>query len=553
MSNCHTPEFKGTRTVPGSNIASHFKHAFGGQLNTPYPISNRSSSQELSQKEKDEKITERENICLICIQHALGTTAQMIKFIKEEKFKIKHIYFLDKLYSTNDGVLEEIKTIVGKSNVVKLKAPTYPTEYAQNLIGHEETLFAKAISDLKTYNPSKIIILNDGGRLPPNGLRDLLAIRDKNNKPLPVYIIEQTTFGERELTSNLPLVPWMSLAGEKIKREEDPYIGELACNRVSTILAQLPNQSPKVGIFGLGNVGKEVAKHLVSKEFNVSYFDTIDKSKEAKKIGKIIKCKTSIKLIQDCNVMIGCTGFDTFKDISNDEIVQAINEDKWFISASSECEEWKSIMDRYCAAWINKDEYKENPYADLKYTINGHTITILYAGYPATFDHNERHAVDPHAIAITRDGLIGCLYQLAERNVDEADLNRQPHREKIPLNEDMQNNIIEKWHAYIDQKSSEKGEQKSGKISTSEQQDSSDSDKAPDQGIQAKQCLKRKFVPDFFQDKYNPSPKKIKNNASEVENNAEYSSRQYLPDKLSTISEEPEEEEQAKPSTTNRI
>lgn len=387
--------------------------------------------------------TPRDNIYIICVQHSLDTTATLIEKFKEKGVLSHHIYFLDKLYSTNEKSLQKIsRAIDNERNIVRLQAPVRPWLYGKNMVEHIKLLYSRVIADISqtASKPDKIILLDDGGRLIQNVPQELLQY--------PIYGVEQTTAGHNRLTKYPPKFPWISVATSDIKRNEDPFIGQLAEQCVTRLLTKLSGKvNPRevcCGIIGLGNIGAAVAKSLNEKGYTVFFYD----QDARRSLEGVQKCATVDKLVTSCKFIIGCTGKNNLKNIN---LKPLINENKYFISVSSEAIEFKSSMEEYENYIVqNMEEYPKNPFTNLKYKINNCDITYVNAGYPATFDPLKQHAVAPEHIAITRAALFASVMQLIYLEPSAKDKNSGIGGfEAIGLNEEAQKYISNEWHKTI--------------------------------------------------------------------------------------------------------
>ena len=389
---------------------------------------------------------QREHIYLICLQHSLETTATLIETFINKGLSKQHIYFLDKLYSTHDRSWGKIKQLIGdESRIIRLTPPSEPWLYGSNMKKHINRLYKKVMEDISHQQepPTKIILLDDGGRLIELLPQELLKYH--------VYGVEQTTAGHRRLTEKAPHCPWISIAASQLKRNEDPFIGELAAQRVRQLLSSSTTtaepQNVRCGIIGLGHIGTAVAQELIAAGFDVSFYDS--QSEITVTIPNLKKSANATELIKTNQFIIGCTGQDTLKGI---DLTTAINEDKHFISVSSEAIEFKSLMVRYQRQIQNLDQYQQNPFTDLCYRINNYCIIFVNSGFPATFNHTQPHAVAAKKIAVTRAALFaGVMQWCYHRPTDEKLIE---YREATPLNQDAQQYIQQEWRRTLQEETS---------------------------------------------------------------------------------------------------
>lgn len=402
----------------------------------------------------DEK-QQRENIYLVCLQHFLGTTVFMIDKLKE--LGVKHIYCHDKLYSTYDQSMVDMKDRIGEGNVFQLAAPPKPWMYAETLKKSLQTkLWSKVLFDIEHTKepPFKIIVLDDGGRL-ITSIPEVLAEKYGDR----IFAVEQTTAGYRLVKEGKPNFPWISVATSSIKRNEDPFIGDLARDKVlQRINAQgfVDRTKVCVGLIGgLGNVGAKVAESLKNEGFRVYVYDT--KSITSFPACFSGRCDTVIELMQKCAVVIGCTGLNTFRDVLQKHAVSTlITRDIICMSTSSESIEFEELMRTLDSLYPSVlQDYQHHALADVKYNFVGsdnkaYAVTFCNAGFPVTFDTSKKHAVAPQNIAVTRAALLAAVYQWILHDPEKTKLLKKDDANEVVLDSAVQQHITQAWLQTLD-------------------------------------------------------------------------------------------------------
>ena len=442
----HTPQKKVSRFMmsPIHELRLLRKISGGSHEETPLKY-NPSTFHTDEQKTLHKELQQRNKVYLVCVQHSLETTGTLLKTLIERGLKKENIFFLDKLYSTSEKSFQKISKLLAKNedeilqndgmakNMVRLQPPKKPWLYGKNIKTHIDELYKKVVSAIKDRreDPFRIILLDDGGRL--------IELLPEKLRHYNICAVEQTTAGYNRLIKNPPQFPWISVATSNIKRNEDPFIGELAEQRVAEILKNIDASTKmRCGIIGLGNIGKAVASKLIEMGHDVSFYDT----KEEINFDPRMKRYNNVeKLIEENKFIIGCTGKNTLHDVNLESI---INEDKFFISISSESIEFNTPMKKYEGCVQNMSEYSEKTFVDLEYSINGHNVTFVNAGFPATFDTSKQHAVAPEKIAITRAALFAAIMQLLYHKPTKNDKNRKWEK-PMPFNKNIQDAIKKEW------------------------------------------------------------------------------------------------------------
>lgn len=405
----------------------------------------------------------RKKTYTVFLQHALTTTAS---FIKEagKKTDSKHLYYLDKGYSTNDEVFNSIKYLVGADNTIKLEMPKYPWLYGENLQEHVKKILKKVITDIEKNEEDpknvKVIFVDDGGRLAEAAVT-VAEIKEALIK-YEVGDVEQTTSGEMRILG-LESAPWfqrISVAmSEMKKKEEAPFIGERSTEKLMEKLANIPElkqiKKLKIGILGgKGAIGGAMINELKKRMPDAEIFFFDPKASDPNDSSDITKnateCQSAEDLIKKCQVIVGSTGIDSLKDIKNFNAL--ITKPKHFFSTSSEAIEFESIMLMHKEQIKNTYNAKENPLANIKIMINNCLLTIYNAGYPITFDPKEKEAVSEKKISGTRALLFAAWYRLLVTQLETFN-DKKTFRKPLNFGKNLQNFLSQEWKKIMFDKS----------------------------------------------------------------------------------------------------
>lgn len=154
---------------------------------------------------------------------------------------------------------------------------------------------------------------------------------------------------------------------------------------------------------GLGTIGSAVMKLLLEKDHEVFGYD----QRKFINLGRRTK-PTIHQLIQDTDIILGCTGHDITKQLN--DIFSGINKNKTLISGSSEDKEFLTLL-KFLAKLVPENII--NPMTDIEYPLpNGKRIIISRGGFPINFD-DSGESVPSSKIQLTRGLLFGAVIQAA--------------------------------------------------------------------------------------------------------------------------------------------
>jgi S-adenosylhomocysteine hydrolase len=301
------------------------------------------------------------NVYILGCQHILEPQAKMIELIHEYSVPKENIFMFGKIYSTSNEVLKNL-SLEG----FNISQPEFNSNISFDLQHSENSRkeFIRFLSLIK--NPSKIVILDDGGEL-------LKVVNDKFNlipEGVPVLGVEQTSSGFRKLEKSKINFPIFNVARSNVKLiKESPLIAELGCQRVIDVFEKYNIENPRVLVVGLGPIGANMLSILSSKGYFVLGYDIAHH--DAEDIVNLIKNN-------DINTVIGAVGANIVDSNKIEEIKDIIKHNVYLISMSSADREFPAVYVRE----------KANSFSGVHSDVIWENIILVNNGFPITFKGN---------------------------------------------------------------------------------------------------------------------------------------------------------------------
>jgi S-adenosylhomocysteine hydrolase len=301
-------------------------------------------------------------IHIICVQHLLETTGSLLDGFVRLGCRPSDIHVLGKLYSTSLVIEDRLRAAA--FDVApwqgKLRAGRFSEAMRQNVL----MLWSRVESRL-TPRDHTVLILDDGGRCRQFMPTTLFSRR--------IIGIEQTTSGlRRRRTTNR--IPTVEVAGSAAKCILEPPAVTASIMRF--IIPQLDGFNPNgaIGVIGLGTVGEDLVRKLVSKGRRVNVYD---KSLTLRgRLPGVQWCNSLQKLFETSACILGCTGEDLLHDAG---WLLSLKGDRVLASCSSEDVEFKSLL-KHAPGVPHSD-----PLGTVEIRLPRGSLKILRAGFPANF------------------------------------------------------------------------------------------------------------------------------------------------------------------------
>ena len=351
-----------------------------------------------------------QDVCIIAVQHVLGTTHDMFRYLYRLGLKAENIFLLGKCYSSNRLVFSQMK-----------KDGIYVSDHSFHYDSHQsfDQQFNTLVRDFyynvrnkikNRKNIKKIIILDDGGTL-------LTTYQKTPIKGYPVVGIEQTSSGYEKIKKHEVKIPIINVARSMAKLEyESPIIADLIVQKIKEKFIFWRNDAKKILIIGNGYIGQAIKKEIQRENNFIKIFD------KKKSITELQEEKF-VQELSSFDLIIGCTGFTSIpRNLHNKLKNNAI-----LVSASSSDREFDAIALRM------KKSVSTNCHQDVK--VCGKLL--INSGFPINFDGGF-HSVIPEYIQFTRSLLASAIIQSVE-------LNENIYHWIIDLDFEDQRNIIKEF------------------------------------------------------------------------------------------------------------
>lgn len=337
---------------------------------------------------------------VVALQHLLETTGSLIESIIRFGIKPENVFVVGKKYSNNVEVIDELIEI--GVNVVKSEMSFVPGFYNDSLMNDINKLWDRVLrSHTKDLN---YILLDEGGYL-----HDSVPSELSSND---IVGIEQTTYGLKKLLNvSTQRFSTINVAGSFIKTSIEPALV------AHKIVEELNNfgidNEVKIGIIGMGNIGKAIYHRLRNQGYRLTNYDNE-------------KRNLIDDVVVQSDVIIGATGVD----ISKPKWISNLT-NKTYVSVSSADIEFNAII---------RNAIEQDPFM----TINlSNQNRVIRGGFPINFNQ-ERQSVKSEHIQLTRALLLTGFCQ----SIDA--LNRSYVPGIIELDNLIQRMILEKWRMRTD-------------------------------------------------------------------------------------------------------
>jgi S-adenosylhomocysteine hydrolase len=326
------------------------------------------------------------DIYLVCCQHILEEQKKMFELFIDFGFKPNKIIILGKVYSTNPGVLNEIRLLGINALQPEFSGVSFDEEHINNC----GTILSLIPKD------AGVVLLDDGAEL----IKTFIEAQRR-----VLFAVEQTSSGFRKLENDQLPFPVVNVARSMTKLvQESPLIARLCFERINNYLSDQKIINPLVLVVGLGPIGESVLQVFEQNNFIVVGFEI--------KLGH----HDLVSFIQNKkpDIIIGATGSNI---LSRNEIEQIISEKPiYLVSVSSSDREFPVVFFRK-----GKEVHDDVLYKNLIFLNNG---------FPITFKGN-RNELTPLEIEKTlcllggsvMDGVVNRVENIGLVNVSE-DLER---------------------------------------------------------------------------------------------------------------------------------
>ena len=360
----------------------------------PYPLE---VTRALLDCARDARFNFGEDTAIVAVQHMLLQTVDLFHAVIAMGVRPKNIFTLGKVYSNNLPVMRTLQDL--GVTVVDTTVPE-PGEFHCFFQRDINTLWQVAAERLAERRIKRIIVLDDGGvcivSVPPEILRRYT-----------VCGVEQTTRGMvlfEETPPPFAVIAW-ARAGVKLEIA-GPIFSHYLIEKVDKEFLRGSLQQCRVGIIGLGSIGRGVANLLLRHGKQIFFYDpNVDVSVPASLNNRITRLRSLEELMLHCDCVLGCSGRNPFTDHWPMDHRPGIK----LLSGSSGDQEFGPII----------RDLKQKPHFNV--AANTWDIVsddgpsglmhIAYLGYPYSFVSRATEAVPTRIVQVDSCGLLAALIQ----------------------------------------------------------------------------------------------------------------------------------------------
>ena len=372
-----------------------------------------------------------EETAIVAVQHMLLQTLDLFRVLGEMGINLKNIFALGKIYSNSPPVMKALSEM--GVTVIDTTAPE-PGEFHSYFQRDIHRLWQVAAETLAQRRIKRVIVLDDAGACITSVPQDVL-------QRYSVCAVEQTSSGMFLFEENPPpfaVIPWARAA---VKLQiAGPIFSQFLIEKLNReFLHGGSFQRERIGIIGLGSMGRGVADLLLGEDNKVFFYDSNSDLHVPKSLrNEVARLHSLQELMLHCDYVLGCSGRNPFKNNWPLRHRPGIK----LISASSGDQEFGPVI-RHLK---QKPHFKvESNTWDISsgYGPSG-PIHIAYRGYPYSFVSRDVEALPTWIVQLDTGGLLAALVQarlfleLCETGVEQ---NKGIHR----LTPESQRFIYQRW------------------------------------------------------------------------------------------------------------
>lgn len=372
-----------------------------------------------------------DDTALVAVQHMLMQTVDLFETVVAMGLRQENIFALGKVYSNSSTVVETL-CAMGITVVDSVKPP--PGEFQHFFEQDTDRLWRVASEQLARRNIKRVLVLDDGGvcitSVPPEVLQRYALCG-----------VEQTSLGMFLFEVKPPQFAVISWARAAVKLEiGGPIFSQWFIDRLNKeFLRNRTLQGERLGVIGMGSIGRNVANLAVKHNNEVFYCDPNTDLRLPSSLSDGISRADSVEdLMLCCDYVFGCSGRNPFKD-------------KWplnhkpgikLFSASSGDQEFGPII----------KDLKQKP--DFHVTSDTWDIVsdrgpsgpihVAYSGYPYSFVSRGVEAVPTRIVQFDTGGLLAALVQ-ARLLLEQCETGCQENRGIHRLSPQAQRFVYEGW------------------------------------------------------------------------------------------------------------
>ena len=387
---------------------------------------------------------------LVGLQHIFQTTSDLFADLNYRlNILNRNTFLIGKLYSTDPDAVRNI--VQAKVKYYSFDDDNYYSDltFNERLKMHVMEVWKNVKDHCFSNNHSSeikhLIILDEGGHLMESIPLSVL------NSHLNIIGIEQTTHGLYKLDDIPKEIPIISVASSAAKKFLEPdVISETIVEQLFDTIKDHNFDKPKLGIIGLGAIGKSIIniikKSSLNVDLNVFDINTAKIVEITNEFPSVKSSKSTKELITNSEIILGCTG----KDISDESWLDIeTSHPKVLISCSSSDKEFQKLI-FHTKSFVKKPS---KLFDDILLQKEGNQkFKILFGGYPINFKpgYEGKGKSDPkEKIEITRLLLFHSVVYALEILQSYDFSNLRPENRLIKFDSDLQIRSAKMWlHKY---------------------------------------------------------------------------------------------------------
>jgi hypothetical protein len=339
-----------------------------------------------------------EDTALVAVQHLLLQTVDLFQTLGTIGLNLKNVFALGKIYSNSPPVIQMLRDM--GITVIDSTRPE-PGQFRAYFQRDVERLWQVAAETIRQRNIRRILVLDDGGdcitSAPPEVLQQYALCG-----------VEQTSRGMFLFEVQPPEFAVISWARAAVKLEiGGPIFSQFFIEQMSKkFLRGRTLQGERLGVIGIGSIGRAVASLAVKQGNEVLYCDpNRDLQLPAYLTQRVTRVDSVEELMVHCDYVLGCSGRHPFRDRWPLKHRPGIK----LLSASSDDEEFGPIIKDL----IQKPDFKMTPNTWDVVSEHGPCgpIHIAYLGYPYSFVSRGVEALPTRIVQFETGGLLAALIQ----------------------------------------------------------------------------------------------------------------------------------------------
>ena len=375
-----------------------------------------------------------DDTALVAVQHMLRQTVDLFQTVVAMGLDVKNIFALGKVYSNSEKVIETLRAM-GVTVVETVEPP--PGEFQRYFEQDTERLWRLAAEQLAQRRIKRVLVLDDGGVC-------ITSVPPEVSQRYALCGVEQTSLGMFLFEVKPPPFAVISWARAAVKLEiGGPIFSQWFIDRLNTeFLRDRILQGQRLGVIGMGSIGRNVANLAAMHDNEVLYCDPNPNLEIPSLLStqgdRVTRVDSVEELVLHCDYVLGCSGRDPFKDKWPLQHKPGIR----LFSASSGDQEFGPIIkdlkqkpDFQVApsTWdIASDQGPSGP------------IHVAYLGYPYSFVSRGIEAVPTRIVQFDTGGLLAALVQ-ARLFLEVCEKGSQPNRGIHRLSPQVQRFVYERW------------------------------------------------------------------------------------------------------------